>query len=145
VAIYTGTRAGAICGAAFKPSEGRGWVDLESGIFHRRPPEKPENNKRQPPVRLSERLLAHLRRWANLGLSRQAVVEWHGVPVKRINKAFRSVGAEAGLGPEVVPHVLRHTCATWAGLGWGIDLGSCRLPRNERSSAYTAITIPSTS
>src|SRR5450759_4755653 len=27
VALYTGTRAGAICGAAFKPTVGRGWVD----------------------------------------------------------------------------------------------------------------------
>ena len=34
-------------------------------------------------------------------------------PVKRINKAFRSVRRAAGLGNEVVPHTLRHTCATW--------------------------------
>jgi len=64
-------------------------------------------------VRLPARLLAHLRRWARLGISSEAVIEWNGRPVKRVNKGFRSVRAAAGLGPEVVPHTLRHTCATW--------------------------------
>jgi integrase len=29
------------------------------------------------------------------------------------DKAFRSVRADAGLGADVVPHVLRHTAITW--------------------------------
>jgi integrase len=113
LAVYTGTRAGAICGAALGPTSGKGWVDLSKGVFYRRPAGKLESKKRQPPVRLPERLLAHLRRWARLGISSQAVIEWHGKPVKRVSKAFRSVRTAAKLGPEVVPHTLRHTCATW--------------------------------
>ena len=31
VALYTGTRSGAICGAAIWPTEGRGYVDLDEG------------------------------------------------------------------------------------------------------------------
>jgi integrase len=113
VALYSGTRAAAICGASLRPTEGRGLVDLERGVFYRRAPGQRETKKRQPPIRLPDRLLAHLRRWSARKLSIQAVVEWNGKPVKRINKAFRSVRKAAGLGPEVVPHVLRHTCATW--------------------------------
>ena len=113
VALYTGTRAGAICKAALEPTFGRSWVDLDRGVFHRRAVGQRETKKRQTPVRLPPRLLAHLRRWARLNLSNRAVIEWQGEPVRRINKAFRSARAAAGLGTDVVPHTLRHTCATW--------------------------------
>jgi integrase len=113
VALYTGTRAGAICGAALVPTIGRGWIDLDHGVFYRRPAGWKETKKRQPPVRLPSRLLAHMRRWARLGLASRAVVEWNREPVKKINKAFRSARKAAGLGSDVVPHTLRHTCATW--------------------------------
>jgi len=46
-------------------------------------------------------------------LANSAIVEWNGEPVKKINKAFRSVRTAAGLGSDVVPHTLRHTAATW--------------------------------
>jgi hypothetical protein len=55
----------------------------------------------------------HLRRWARLGISKRYVIEWNGKPVQRINKGFRSARRLAGLDAEVVPHTLRHTCATW--------------------------------
>ena len=37
VALYAGTRAGAVCTAALEPTEGKGWIDLDKGIFYRRP------------------------------------------------------------------------------------------------------------
>jgi integrase len=113
VGLYTGTRAGAICGAALQPTEGRGWVDLEHGVFYRRPAGRRESRKRQPSIRIPPPLLRHMRRWARVGLSRKFVVEWNGKPVRRINKGFRSARRLAGLDVDVVPHVLRHTCATW--------------------------------
>ena len=113
IALYTGTRPGAICGASLGATTGRGWVDLDQEVFYRRPMGRRENKKRQPPVRLPSRLMAHLRRWARLGIAHRAIVEWNGEPVKRINKAFRAARRAAGLGPDVVPHTLRHTCATW--------------------------------
>jgi integrase len=115
VGLYTGTRAGAICGAALdQPTIGRSWINLETGIFYRQTiGRRKQKNKQQTPVRLPPRLLAHLRRWKRKGLSVRSVVEWNGAPVKRINKAFRSVRRAAGLGDDVVPHTLRHTCATW--------------------------------
>ncbi|MEM6381127.1 MAG: site-specific integrase [Pseudomonadota bacterium] len=112
VALYTGSRAGAICSASFERMPGRGYVDLESGLFYRRPEGEAETNKRKPTITLPRRLLAHMRRWRANGQT--YVVEFGGKPVARIGKAFRHVVADSGLGPDVTPHVLRHTAITWA-------------------------------
>jgi integrase len=111
VGLYTGTRSGAICGAALQPTVGQGWIDIDRGVFYRRPAAKRERNKRQPPVPLPGQLLAHLRRRKRRG--QRFAVEWNGKSVKAIEKAFAHVVVEAGLGPDVTPHVLRHTAATW--------------------------------
>src|SRR5262245_27933222 len=114
VGLYTGTRHAAICGAAFQPAIGRGHVDLEGGVFYRRAQGTRETKKRQPPVRLPDRLLAHLRRWRRLGLATHAVVEWNGKPVQSVRRGFAAAVCAANLGEHVTPHVLRHTAATWA-------------------------------
>ena len=111
VAIYTGTRAGAVCGAALQPAEGHGWVDLDHGVFYRRAAGQRETKKRQPPVPLPDQLLAHLRRWKRQGQC--FAVEWNGEPVRDVGKAFRNAVSDAGLGTDVTPHTLRHTAATW--------------------------------
>lgn len=111
VALYTGTRAGAVCAAAFEPLPGAGWIDLERGVFYRRPQDARETKKRRPPVPLPNRLLAHLRRWRAAGQT--YAVEWNGRPVQSVRKAFARAARDAGLGDDVTPHVLRHTAATW--------------------------------
>jgi len=67
--LYTGTRAGAIASASTVRDHGRSFVDLDAGIFYRLAQGKKPTNKRQPPVPIAPRLLAHLRRWQRLGLS----------------------------------------------------------------------------
>ena len=67
VALYTGTRASAVCGAAFERVSGAGYIDLDRGVFYRRPVGKRETKKRQPPIPLPAELLAHLRRWKRRG------------------------------------------------------------------------------
>jgi integrase len=119
VALYTGTRASAVCGAALEPTVGRGWIDVERGVFYRRAAGVRETKKRQPAVPLPPGLLAHLRRWKRHG--QRFAVEWNREPVADIGKAFGNVVAGAGLGPEVTPHVLRHTAATWL-MQAGIDI-----------------------
>jgi integrase len=116
VGLYTGTRHAAICGAALQPAVGRGWVDLERGVFHRRAEGVRQTKKRQPPVRLPDRLLAHLRRWQRLGIAKHAVVEWNRKPVRSVRKAFATTVRGAGLDTvgKITPHILRHTAATWA-------------------------------
>jgi hypothetical protein len=72
--LYTGTRAGAICGAAMRPTVGRGHLDLENGVFYRRAAGTRQTKKRQPPMRIPPRFLAHCRRWARLGIAHVALV-----------------------------------------------------------------------
>jgi hypothetical protein len=50
VALYSGTRASAVCGAALERRVGSGWIDLERGVFYRRPAGQRETKKRQTPV-----------------------------------------------------------------------------------------------
>lgn len=114
VAAYTGTRAGAVCGAALEPTEGKGWINLETGVFYRRPQGERETKKRKAPVRLPERLLVHLRRWKRLNICKNYAVEWLGRPVLDVDKAFRNTVNDVKLKGNVTPHTLKHTAITWA-------------------------------
>jgi integrase len=113
VGLYTGTRASAICGAALTQAIGRGHVDLEHGIFVRKAMGAKETNKRQPTIPLPPRLLAHMRRWHRLGISKHSVIEWQGEPVERVSKGWLKVREASGLDDQVIPHTLRHTAITW--------------------------------
>jgi integrase len=124
VALYTGTRASAVCGAAWEPGRGAGHIDLEQGVFYRRAAGERETKKRKPTIRLPNRLLAHLRRWHRLSISQNFVVEWNGSSVGRISKAFRAACREIGL-VGVVPHILRHTAVTWAMQGGADKYSAC--------------------
>jgi integrase len=110
VGLYTGSRAGAVCCASIGYACDRPWIDLDSGIFYRKAAGSRSTKKKAPPIRLPDRLLAHLRRWRTNG--QRFVVEWRGQPVKRCSKAFDATARQAKL-EQVTPHVLRHTCATW--------------------------------
>ncbi len=121
VALYSGSRAGVVAEAAIRPAIDRPYVDLERGVLYRRAPGAKETKKRRPPAPIDPRLMAHLARWARLGISVRTVVEYQGAPVKRVHKAFRAVRERAGLGPDVTPHTLRHTAASW-GMQNGCDV-----------------------
>ena len=116
IGLYTGTRAGAIATASPYRAEGKSFVDLDSGIFNRLAVGKRASAKRQTPVPLPNRLLAHLRRWSRLGISKCHFVEWNGTPVSSVKTGFGSAVRIAGLDVtvgNVTPHTLRHTAATW--------------------------------
>jgi len=56
LALYTGTRAGAVCSAALQPTIGRGWIDVERGVFYRRADGERETRKRKPSIPLPPEL-----------------------------------------------------------------------------------------
>jgi len=112
IGIYTGTRSGAIFTASLSQVSGRGYIDTKTGIFYRKAFGKKATKKRQPPIILPGRILAHIRRWQRLGLCNKALIEYHGEPITRITKAFTHAAERAAL-PNVTPHTLRHTAATW--------------------------------
>ena len=111
-AIYTGSRSAAILSATMMPSPSSGWIDLDRGLFYRRGADEAETKKRRPPVKLPDRLVAHMRRWQRIGVSRTHLIEFNG-PISDISEGFRAVVTAAGLGRDVHPHVLRHSAATW--------------------------------
>lgn len=116
IGVYTGTRPGATKALRWLPSTDGGWFDLDSETLHRRAIGRRESKKLQPPARIHERLLPHLRRWkeADLALGVVAVVHYYGRPVASVKKAWRAVAMEAGHGHmKDGPHICRHTAATW--------------------------------
>ncbi|CAH1678384.1 MAG: tyrosine-type recombinase/integrase [Chelatococcus sp.] len=122
IGLYTGTRHSAMTGLTWETSADSGWVDLERGVMHRRGAGESETKKRRPPVRLQQRLLAHLRRWdridratpLNDGSMITHVIHHGGAAIaSKVRTGWEGVREDAGLGPEIVPHVLRHTCGTW--------------------------------
>lgn len=113
IGLHTGTRSGAILGLQWMANTNGGYVDLESGVMYRRPEGQRETNKRQPPARIPASLLAHMRRWHRNDGNIRHLVHWNGSSVQSVKKAFRSARVDAELDKEVIPHILRHTCATW--------------------------------
>ena len=111
--VYTGSRPGVILTAAWDRGPGRSWVDVENGLFYRHPEGTRETDKRQPPVPLSPRLLAHMRRWQRLDGGRGHVVTFAGQPVASIKTAMKRATRLAGLANGVSAYTLRHTAATW--------------------------------
>ena len=112
-ATYTGSRSARVWQASFQREPGRPFIDLDAGLFYRAADgEAVASNKRAPPIRLPDRLLAHMRRWHRKGA--RYVVEYQGRPADP-KRAYRHLVRET-LGDDaagVVRHTLRHTAATW--------------------------------
>ena len=113
IALYTGTRPGAVMTSSYVRGPGRSFVDLDRGIFYRLAEGRRATKKRQSPTPLPPRLLAHVRRWACLGTVNDYFVEWNGKPVCSIKVGYKRAIALAGLLGKITPHTLRHTAATW--------------------------------
>lgn len=111
IGLYTGTRHSAIRSLQWMSNVSGGWFDLDAGILYRRPQRAVDTRKRRPPLPVPSRLLPHVRRWARLG-GRHAI-EWRGEPIGPLRTSWEGARELAYLGPDVTPHILRHTFATW--------------------------------
>lgn len=115
VSYYTGSRSGVTRGLSWVESLSDPWVDLEKGIVYRRgKAERDNRTKRRPLVKISRRLLAHLRRWRQMDQKKGIpwVIHHGGERVGTVRRGFEVAVKNAGLPEEVTPHWLRHTAAT---------------------------------
>ncbi|WP_311409713.1 tyrosine-type recombinase/integrase [Methylorubrum extorquens] len=74
------------------------------------------------------------------------IVEFEGLPLTKLRRAWKTARIAAGLGEEVTPHILRHTFATWAvmdGAPFGMVAMALGTPR-QLSRAPTGTTRRST-
>lgn len=118
VGVYTGSRPGDILGLSWEPTTHRGRVDLNNGMIYRKPTEKRETKKRQPPVPISPPLLRLLHRWsiADGGIG---PVVYHGdpdkphIPVLSVKTALGRAVKLAGMDSNVTAYTLRHTTGSW--------------------------------
>ncbi len=123
IGLYTGTRHEAIERLQWHPNVDGGWIDLAQGLIYRRGSGERETKKRRPPARIPHRLLPHLVRWQQMDRTHPAANEnpiRHVVHTSTgeglstpIRTGWEGARDDAGLGSDVVPHVLRHTCVTW--------------------------------
>lgn len=113
--FYTGTRHETILRLRWYNSSDAGHVDVEGNRLYRRGEAEAETKKRRPVSRLPDRLMLHIRRWHKQDMAQgpqTAIIRWRGKPIRKERRAWGLVVAEAGLGRDVTPHILRHTCAT---------------------------------
>lgn len=115
IGIYTGTRHDAILRLRWASALSGGHVDIERRTIFRRGSAEPETSKRRPPVRVVARLSGHIRRWKRADESNGAdrIIHYKGAAVSKLRRSWDRVVREAGLGKDVTPHTLRHTCASW--------------------------------
>lgn len=124
--VYSGSRPTVNMQVLWSESPVQAWVDLDAGMIWRRGKrEKDHKTKRRPVVRITQRLLAHMRRWKALddkkaaklreeGLEMANTVLHHGgAPIDSVRTGFEAIVADASLAAEITPHWLRHTCCTW--------------------------------
>lgn len=57
--------------------------------------------------------MRHLRAWEKQGTTDGWLIEWNRKRIASVRKGFEKAAEKAGIGRNVTPHILRHTCATW--------------------------------
>jgi len=118
IGVLTGTRHTALINLRWTPDPDHGYFDLERGVIHRAGhSEDPAEGKPRMSSYVTAKLLWWLCRWSasDLALGIDNVIHKRDGTAYRthLRDLWNAVVADAGLGADVVPHVMRHTCCTW--------------------------------
>lgn len=121
--IYTAQRHQAICGLRWDQ------INFETGVIDFRVAEGSYDptdvlNKASKKGRGVVVMTAYLRaaiEAAKLNATTPYVIEYNGRRVENIRQGFMIARTRAGLGPDVTPHILRHTAATWGSRGADVE------------------------
>jgi integrase len=111
IGLYTGTRHEAILQMRWGVNSEGGWFDLDRGVMYRRGDGAAETTKRRVTAPIPHNLLPHLRRWRRI--TAIGPVEYESRLILKERRGWDSARDRAGLGDDVTPHVLKHTCITW--------------------------------
>jgi integrase len=111
IGLYTGTRHEANLNMRWGVNSKGGWFDLDQGVMYRRGEGETDTNKRRVPAPIPDRLVPHLKRWRRITVT--GPVEYAGRLILKERKGWDRARELAGLGDDVTPHTLKHTCITW--------------------------------
>jgi integrase len=106
IAIATGARPSAIFDLRWTQ------IDFTQNRIDFNPPGRKRTSKGRPIISIPRRLRWFLLR-AHARASSPYVLSWHGKKLTTVKSSFRKACRRAGLGGDVVPYVLRHSCGTW--------------------------------
>jgi len=95
-------------------------IDFARNTINLNPPGRAQTNKKRPMIPMPRRLRWFLLR-AHARASSPYVLSYRGGKIASVKRAFRNARERAGLGPEVIPYTLRHTCGSWMAQA-GVDL-----------------------
>ena len=116
VGLYTGTRAGAVCGAALIRPSGAAMLTSRPASSGGWPTARRNLTIRGTHRRSAAELLAHIRRWHRLAFDQGGGRVPGGRLIGSIRDGrpwSRGPGWPRHQGTKVIPHTLRHTAITW--------------------------------
>jgi integrase len=128
VALHTAARRNAILELRWPQ------VDLHRRLIAFNPPGRRQTTKRRVVVPINDSLHTALTE-AKAAAQTEWVIEYDGQRVGSIKKAFARTAERAGM-PEVTPHVLRHSAATWMAMA-GIPMRKIALYLGHESERTT--------
>lgn len=111
IGVLTGQRKEAILSLTWDD------VNLRRGYIDWNPIGRTRTRKQRPRTAIPKRLVKYLRQRRERYLADEHVLTYQGQPMDDIKGSFAEAVARSGIlsdgKDKVVPHVLRHTCATW--------------------------------
>ena len=87
-------------------------IDFDRDRIDFNPPGRQRTSKGRPIIPMPRRLRWFLLR-AHARAASPYVLSFRGAKLASVKKAFRAARKRAGLGADVIPYTLRHSCFTW--------------------------------